>query len=41
MLIEREADVVHREDCIKSKKFIKIDKEAVCNDEMTAKESRD
>ncbi len=39
MLVEREADVVHQEDCIKFKKFIKINKEAVCNDEMTAKES--
>jgi len=41
MLVEREADIVRREDCIESKKFIKIGKEAVCNDEMTAKENRD
>ena len=39
-LVEREADVVCRKDCTKFKKFIKIDKEAVCNDEKTAKEKR-
>ncbi len=40
-LVEREADVVYWEDCTKSKKFIKINKEAVYNDEKTAKEERD
>jgi len=40
-LAEREADVVCQKNCTKSKRFIKINKEAVCNDEKTAKEKRD
>ncbi len=40
MLVEREADVVCRKNCIKSKRFIKINKEVVCNDEKTAKDER-
>ncbi len=40
-LIKREADVVCRESCTEFKRFIKIDKEAVCNNEKTAKEERD
>ncbi len=40
MLVEWKADVDCRESCMKFKKFIKIDKEAVCNDEKTAKEER-
>ena len=36
-LIERKADVICWESCTKFKKFIKINKEAVCNNEKTAK----
>ncbi len=41
MLIEREADVVCRRNCIEFKKFIKINKEVVHNDEKTAKDEWD
>jgi len=41
MLIEQEANVVCQENCIKFKKFIKINKETVCNSEKTAEEEQD
>ncbi len=40
MLVEWEADVVCQEDCIKFKRFIKINKETVHNSEKTAEEER-
>ncbi len=40
-LIKWEADVVCQKNCTKFKKFIKINKKAVCNDEKTAKEKWD
>ncbi len=40
MLVKWEADVVYQEDCIKFKRFIKINKETVHNSEKTAEEER-
>ncbi len=40
MLIEREVDVICWRNCTEFKRFIKINKEAVCNNEKTVKEKR-